>query len=75
MSEARDHLEWASNRALAYFDRGEGGHAVNSFLSDVTKHEGTSWIFSAPGALLILQAGVKGTREEFQQAMLGFNVA
>lgn len=36
-----EHLEFCKQRARAYFDAGDVVQGITSFLSDLTKHEGT----------------------------------
>ena len=68
----RDHLGWATQRALDYYDAGNKQDAFESFLSDVTKHAGTAWIASHPSTLMLLELGWNGGRHEFRQMMEGF---
>ena len=43
MSEATraEHLEWAKKRALEYCDRGQLQRALDSLISDLSKHPET----------------------------------
>ena len=71
---AREHLEWAAQRALEYFDLGQKTNATTSFLSDVGKHEGTAWISGEPMHMLLLDAEYDRGRVAFERFMLGFAV-
>ena len=37
-----EHIEWARKRALEYLDQDQPNQALSSFVSDMTKHEGTA---------------------------------
>lgn len=69
---ARDHLDWATQRALEYFDAGDKTNAFASFFSDVTKHDGTAWIATHSSTMMLLELGWSGGRSEFKRMMEGF---
>lgn len=71
-TSSREHLEWATARALEYYDTGDKKSAFASFLSDVTKHDGTAWIAGHSSTLMLLELGWKGGRSEFKRMMSGF---
>jgi Tfp pilus assembly protein PilF len=70
----REHLNWAIERALEYFDQGDRQNALASFLSDVRKHPGTEWIFYHPMCGPMMLAEVERGREAFRKAMDGWSV-
>ena len=70
----REHLDWAVDRALEYYDLGERMNAMMSFASDVGKHEGTAWIRTNHMLLPILEDGYDRGRQAFKDAMTGFAV-
>jgi hypothetical protein len=72
---ARQHLDWATERAPEYFDDGDKRNAFASFLSDVGKHDGTRWIQAFPATFMLLEDGWRGGREHFKQQLSGFSVA
>lgn len=74
MESARDHLQWAVDRSLEYYDQGDTTGAMASFLSDVSKHDGTVHIQSNPATMMILMMNVNRGRREWEEAMLGFAV-
>lgn len=41
MTTAKEHFDFCIERANEYLDAGDANGAVNSFLSDMNKHEGT----------------------------------
>lgn len=64
---AAEHFAWARSRAMECIDLGDGGSALASLVSDLSKHEGTAQIMHeglqmlAMGELLIGGArGLKG---------------
>jgi hypothetical protein len=69
---ARDHLDWATNRALNRYDAGDKKNAFAGFLSDVTKHADTAWIASHSSTLMLLELGWNGGRSEFKRMLEGF---
>lgn len=71
---AKQHLAWAAERALEYFDRGDKKEAIASFLSDVGKHSGTAWIQGEGMFLLLLDMEYDRGRIAFERFMLGFAV-
>lgn len=71
---AAEHLDWAIDRALEYYDMGDMNGALVSFLSDVGKHDGTAHIQSNPATMMILQFNLDRGRLEFKEAMRGFAI-
>lgn len=71
---AREHLDWATERAMQYFDAGDKTNAFASFLSDVGKHDGTAWIQTHPMTFAVLEDGHSRGRDAFKAAMNGFSV-
>ncbi len=43
---ASEHFDWCIERAEEYLNHGDANGAFSSFLSDMTKHEGTESIIS-----------------------------
>lgn len=74
-STAREHLDWAVERALEYFDAGDKVSAITSFLSDCNKHRGTAWIVTHELGLPLLRVEVERGRDAFEKAMSGYGVA
>jgi hypothetical protein len=72
---ARNHLNWAVERALVYFDLGDQSNAIASFASDCNKHDGTRWIVGHPMTLPMLMVGFDEGREAFKKTMAGFAVS
>lgn len=71
---AREHLNWAIERALEHYDIGDKDNAIVSFVSDVGKHQDTAWIqHHALTGVILWEGCVKG-RDAFWKAMSGFNV-
>ena len=73
-SIARQHLNWAVERALAEYDVSGETAAFASFMSDVNKEEDIAWIAGNPMSVPILLMGLRLGRDEFKKAMEGFNV-
>ena len=71
---AKEHLEWATERALEYFDADEHAGAIASFISDVGKHDGTAHIQRHEFTLMLLEDGYSRGRQAFRDSMLGFAV-
>jgi len=71
---AREHLEWAIDRALEYYDMGDKDGAMTSFISDVGKHDGTAHIQTNSATMMILMMNLNRGRSEFEKAMRGFAV-
>ncbi len=70
----KEHLQWATDRALEYYDMGDETGALASFLSDVGKHDSTRHIQGFPASMMILRVGMGRGRAEFKKAMLDFAV-
>lgn len=71
---ARQHLDWATERALECFDADDKMNTIASFLSDVGKHQGTAWIQIHPLTMPMLMTEYDNGRDAFKKYMLGFNV-
>lgn len=71
MKTAREHLNWAVDRALAEYDAGKRAAAMASFLSDVGTHPDTAWIASHELTFLI---EIERGREAFKRVMTDFSV-
>ncbi len=69
---ARRHLDWSSDQALAFYDRGSGEKAILVFLTLVLADERTAWIAVHTATPMILNIGVRGGRGELERAMKGF---
>lgn len=70
---AEEHLRWCTERALAYFDARDKPSAIASFLSDVSKHDGTRHI-QGPLAMMMLPMEYERGRDAFERSMMGFAV-
>ncbi|MEP7204892.1 MAG: hypothetical protein ABI716_01725 [Candidatus Saccharibacteria bacterium] len=71
---AQEHLNWATDRALDYFDANDKMSAVTSFLSDVGKHPRTAWIQTHHLTMPMLMSQYDEGRDAFKKFMLGFSV-
>ena len=73
MSEmtGRQHLEWATRRAMEYHRNGDAKNAVASFMSDIMKHNGTLFI---EGSFFLVTRMSERSSAEFEEFLLGFNV-
>lgn len=69
---ARQHLDWASDQALAYYDLKEYGKCKALFAELVYEHPGTSWILENPLTPLLLEEGFSGGRGMLEYMMKGF---
>lgn len=70
---ARRHLDWASDHALRYFDRGEYIKCVVLFVYLVGRHERTRWIANHPLTKDLLQIGIASRdRSTMERQMKGF---
>lgn len=47
MTTAAEHFAWARGRAMEYVEAGDGGNAMASLVSDLSKHPGTAGILTA----------------------------
>lgn len=63
---AAEHFAWAKARAIEYVNAGDGITAMASFVSDLSKHEGTAGILHQDLQNLfageVLIAGAEGAR-------------
>ncbi len=71
----KEHLEWAAERALEYFDSGDQQNAMASFISDVGKHPGTAWIQGEHLLLMLMPLEMSSGRESLRRYLLGFAVS
>ena len=66
-----EHLEWAKKRALEYCDRGKLQRALDSLISDLSKHPEThdqSW---ADATLVKWMEGELATQEKMREFIDG----
>lgn len=68
-----EHLQWCKDRALEYVDIGELQNAFASMVSDLSKHEKTVGHSGIGLGMLMLVAGLLGTRSEMRDWIEGFN--
>jgi tetratricopeptide (TPR) repeat protein len=68
---ARQHLDWSSDRALCYFDKGDVAKAILLFLHLIELNPSNSWIASNPITPAMLQIGAR-SRHEMERSMKGF---
>jgi hypothetical protein len=68
----RQHLDWTSDLALAYYDRGEPDKAILLFLSVIAEHPETAWIATHPMTGMMLLMGVRDGRGQLEYMMKGF---
>lgn len=68
----RQHLDWASDKALEYFDT-DPQAAIALFMILIEDHPTNRWITMSPMTPMILQAGL-GSRSEMERMMKGFTV-
>lgn len=63
---AAEHFAWARERATEYVEMGDGGTALSSLVSDLSKHEGTAGILTMDLQMLfmgeVMLAGAEGAR-------------
>lgn len=71
----QEHLDWCKKRALEYVEIGQMQNALNSFLSDLTKHpetEDTAMLARQMGAPLLF-GGHLSTAHQMREWINGFN--
>lgn len=68
----RQHLDWASDQALAYYDQGSPEKAIMLFLGLVLLNNHTAWIATHPTTPMLMQVGIMGGRREMERMMKGF---
>jgi hypothetical protein len=68
----RQHLDWASDQALAYYDKGSPDKACLIFGILVKKNTETAWIASHELTPMLLIDGVQGGRSRLEYMMKGF---
>lgn len=67
-----DHLLWCKRRALEYVERGELQQAFTSFVSDMSKHEGTKGHSFIGIGIEMLIAGLLDSRARMREFIEGF---
>lgn len=71
--DRNEHLQWCKDRAYAYLDVGNVPDACASFLSDMSKHDGTA-SHSAIGLMFQMQMqGMLDTVADVRKFIGGFN--
>lgn len=68
-----EHMAWAKQRAMEYFDEGDLINAVCSMLSDLKKHPELEDHMGATMGSSILFAGFLRTPREVRKWIEGFN--
>lgn len=71
---AAEHFEWARDRAREYVSLGDGPSAIGSFISDLSKHEGTRNIIDDTLAMLAMGEVLLGGAEGAKRFIEGFPV-
>lgn len=67
-----EHLAWCKQRALAYVDRGELVQALNSMLSDLSKHPETDKHSGVMLGVMLSAGGHLNTPEAMREFIEGF---
>ena len=68
-----EHLEWCKKRALEYVDMGDVNQALNSMISDLSKHEGTQNHAAIQLGVTMMMGGQLSSSEKMRHFILGFN--
>lgn len=71
----KEHLEWTKSRALEYVDQGDTQQAINSLLSDLSKHGQTqsSLRFAQQAVFAMDLAGPHASPAKVREFIEGFN--
>lgn len=70
---ADEHLQWCKDRALAYLDRGDVTNALASFVSDMSKHEGTREHSGLQLLGMLLLGGQLHTADKVRDHITGYH--
>ena len=68
----QEHLAWCKERAREHLATGDLSQAVNSMISDLTKHKGTEHYAATLGKEGLTYA-MRGDRLQVEQWIEGFN--
>lgn len=71
----RQHLDWASDQALVYYDHGSPAKAFLLFGILVSKNVDTAWIASSSITPMLLHTGAAEGRSRLEYMMKGFAVS
>jgi hypothetical protein len=69
---ARQYLDWASDQALIYYDRGEPDKTVLLFLAYMRANPETAWIAGHLMTPMLIIDGVAGGRSQLEYMLKGF---
>lgn len=68
-----EHLQWCKDRALKYLETNDNTEAYASFLSDMSKHVGTSRHKALEIGAILMFSGALNRPDQMKQWIEGFN--
>lgn len=68
-----EHLQWCKDRAMEYLGNGDPKNAIDSFMSDMSKHPETENHTALELMTMMMFGGLLEGTPEVEKFILGFN--